>query len=142
MATRKIPLTNEQYLAGDANVCPFCGSLDIRGDEIEIAGKTAIQEVSCNECDAQWDDHYRLDHYEPRAIEPPGPPTYLCPRCGSSDLRVALLYSFKIKPGQWDLEETQEEGAPGIDQVKDQSPCECADCGWQGYFRALKQADE
>lgn len=42
-------------------VCPFCRAKDsIEGNSVEINDGYASQEVSCRECDAQWQDLYRM----------------------------------------------------------------------------------
>ena len=60
-------LTQEQkkaYMEGGANLCPFCKSADITGGSIDIDGREAWQEVSCNECNEQWRDVYKLAFVE------------------------------------------------------------------------------
>ena len=48
----------KQYMDGGANLCPFCKSADISGGQVEIDGREAWQEVSCNECQGEWRDVY------------------------------------------------------------------------------------
>jgi hypothetical protein len=60
-------LTEQQkqtYLANGGNVCPYCESADICGGAIDISGREAWQEVSCNECHATWNDVYNLASIE------------------------------------------------------------------------------
>jgi len=60
-------LTEEQkkaYLENAANLCPFCQSPDITGGPVDINGREAWQEVSCNECHEQWRDVYALAFVE------------------------------------------------------------------------------
>ena len=60
-------LTEEQkkaYMKDAANLCPFCKSPDISGGPVEIDGREAWQEVSCNECNEQWRDVYVLSFVE------------------------------------------------------------------------------
>lgn len=60
-------LTQEQkteYMQTGAQHCPVCKSLDISGGFVEVAGMEAWQEVSCNECDARWQDVYKLAFVE------------------------------------------------------------------------------
>lgn len=63
-------LTDKEYVEKGGNHCPHCGSTDITGSGVEIASGTAMQGVSCNECDAEWVDQYKLVGYE--TIEEPG----------------------------------------------------------------------
>jgi len=52
----------EKYLENPDH-CPFCGSDAIEGNGIEIIfDKEAIQEMSCIECEASWNDVYKLSH--------------------------------------------------------------------------------
>ena len=44
--------------------CPRCGSADISGDEVDIEGGLAIQEVGCVECSILWRDIYALKSIE------------------------------------------------------------------------------
>lgn len=58
------PYTDAQYVAIGANVCPFCGSGNIRGDELEVDGTKAFQACWCNDCGKNWADLYKLVGYE------------------------------------------------------------------------------
>jgi transcription elongation factor Elf1 len=56
-------ITKEQeakYLAEGGGICPFCHSQDITGGSVEIEGRVAYQDVSCNICDESWTDEYTL----------------------------------------------------------------------------------
>lgn len=58
------PMTDEQYLAyPEPNCCPCCGSDEIEGESIEIDGREALQDCSCSECGAEWEDRYQLARY-------------------------------------------------------------------------------
>jgi len=47
------------------NHCPACGSTMISADSsADIDDKFATQRVSCSDCEANWDDIYKLVHYE------------------------------------------------------------------------------
>ena len=71
---KKLTCAQRKAYLKDSNVCPFCQSpkLDIVGDEVEIAGREARQEVSCSACEASWTDVYRLASvahaYQPERI--------------------------------------------------------------------------
>lgn len=54
------------YLKSGGTSCPFCGSTDIIGDEIDFDGGQLTQEVHCQECDEQWVDSYKLISAEQR----------------------------------------------------------------------------
>ena len=47
------------------NLCPntVCRSSDIDAGGVDIDGGTASQEVSCNDCGAEWVDKYELVRY-------------------------------------------------------------------------------
>jgi hypothetical protein len=60
-------LTEEQkiaYMQDAANLCPFCKSWDIEGGPVEIDGRYAWQETTCNECQERWRDVYKLAFVE------------------------------------------------------------------------------
>lgn len=57
------PMTNEQYLAQGGTRCPFCGSLQIEGQEVNIDAGNAWQDMTCNDCHAEWQDTYTLTGY-------------------------------------------------------------------------------
>ena len=44
--------------------CPYCGSDAITGGSVDIEGKGASQEVSCQECGKCWRDVYTLANVE------------------------------------------------------------------------------
>lgn len=54
-------IDNEAYIKSP-NKCPLkeCRSDDITGSSVEIDGAFATQEVTCNECGAEWEDTYQL----------------------------------------------------------------------------------
>lgn len=54
------PLTSKQYIKQGAGLCPFCESVEISGDGVEINGTEAYQEVYCCGCGAVWQDIYKL----------------------------------------------------------------------------------
>ena len=50
----------QQYVADGGIKCPACESEDIVGDYILVEEGVATQEMSCNHCDMEWTDVYRL----------------------------------------------------------------------------------
>ncbi len=56
-------LTNGQYIKVGGTRCPFCESLDITGNEVNIDAGVAWQDVYCNECHQEWQDTYTLTGY-------------------------------------------------------------------------------
>ena len=56
----------DEYTKSEPNRCPNrkCNSTDVDGGSIVVEGKTAVQEVSCNECEVVWNDIYTLLFYE------------------------------------------------------------------------------
>ncbi len=49
----------EEYLQ-DTGYCPFCRSVQIEGDSLEVEGDAVYQDVRCLECAAAWQDEYHL----------------------------------------------------------------------------------
>lgn len=54
------PLTDAQYVACGGTKCPHCGSDGLRGDEVTVEAGKAYQGMSCNDCNDEWVDEYRL----------------------------------------------------------------------------------
>ncbi len=44
--------------------CPFCGSIDIEGGEVDVDGVIARQQITCNGCQKKWNDIYTLTGIE------------------------------------------------------------------------------
>lgn len=62
MAKKLKTLTTAQkrsYLRSGGS-CPYCRSESITGESVDIEGKHASQEVTCQECFRTWRDIYRL----------------------------------------------------------------------------------
>ena len=59
-------LTDEQKKAylKNSGKCPYCKSEDISGGFVQVDGDTAWQELTCNDCDEQWNDVYTLSDVE------------------------------------------------------------------------------
>lgn len=55
--------TQRLYLQKGGNTCPQCGGCEIIGHAVEVAGLQAVQEVTCNDCGAAWEDNYRFVGY-------------------------------------------------------------------------------
>jgi len=47
------------YLSNSGR-CPVCGSGNIEGSHMEADCDSAWQNVTCQDCEANWDDIYRL----------------------------------------------------------------------------------
>ena len=58
-----LPMTQADYVARDGRCCPFCGSESIEGGSVEITDSGAEQDVTCLECDREWQDYYKLEGY-------------------------------------------------------------------------------
>lgn len=56
-------LTNDEYIKEGGTRCPFCGSLEIEGTEINIDAGTAWQDMGCSRCGSEWQDTYVLTGY-------------------------------------------------------------------------------
>ncbi len=55
--------TQKEYL-NSSHLCPACGKGNVEGGPVEIDEGTALQEVSCIDCGADWNDHYKLISFE------------------------------------------------------------------------------
>ncbi|MBT3255223.1 MAG: hypothetical protein HN366_02025 [Deltaproteobacteria bacterium] len=53
-------LDKKMYIKEKGITCPFCGSLSIEGGFIEIDTGKAFQKMSCAECEAKWQNIYKL----------------------------------------------------------------------------------
>lgn len=49
----------KRYLK-EPSLCPFCGEGNIEGDQLEVDGAYAWQQVHCTDCQATWNDIYKL----------------------------------------------------------------------------------
>lgn len=53
-----------KYIKDKSNECPKCGCDCVEGGHVEIDAGGAWQPVSCNECEAEWVDIYKLTDVE------------------------------------------------------------------------------
>ena len=56
-------LTEQQiaeYLDQGGVICPYCESLNIEGDSVEVDAGGSTQVVTCADCGASWYDCYTL----------------------------------------------------------------------------------
>jgi hypothetical protein len=65
------PIELERYLLSEGSNCPFCGTWDIAGRSIDIECASAYQTVTCNHCDGNWVDRYRLAIVGPYLVHRP-----------------------------------------------------------------------
>jgi len=57
-------LTEQEYIQELGQVCPVCKASDIRTDgEANFDDDYAWQRVNCKDCNARWDDVYKLVGY-------------------------------------------------------------------------------
>lgn len=62
----KEPMSEYDYVESGGSVCPFCGSSDISAcGPLDADSIVAWQNVTCSDCDRDWNDLYRLVGYEP-----------------------------------------------------------------------------
>ena len=64
-------LTPEQiqkYVEDGGVHCPYCGSTDLDCSLMNQDGPIAFQEISCNGCDKQWTDIYKLVDMTPTEV--------------------------------------------------------------------------
>ena len=57
------PATNAVYVANGGQLCPFCGSENLTGEEINIDAGSAWQDIYCVDCSNEWRDTYALTGY-------------------------------------------------------------------------------
>ena len=50
----------DTYVGNGGDCCPHCQSNDLDGTGVHIDSGTAWQNISCNECNAEWQDIYSL----------------------------------------------------------------------------------
>jgi len=62
-------LTSDEYVGKLGLRCPHCHSDSISGGEVNIDAGTATQEVTCDDCDAEWLDVYNLTGYADLQID-------------------------------------------------------------------------
>jgi formate dehydrogenase maturation protein FdhE len=58
------PMTNKEYLSHSGNKCPFCGSHNISGREVQTDCDYAWRKVDCNDCDKEWTENFKMTGYE------------------------------------------------------------------------------
>lgn len=58
-----MPKTNQEYLADPVH-CPYCNHHDIESKIPSIFDDVCVSKVSCNNCEREWSDIYRLASYE------------------------------------------------------------------------------
>lgn len=57
---KKLTVKKKRSYLRHGSCCPYCGSISITGESVDIEGAGASQEVSCHECERRWRDVYRL----------------------------------------------------------------------------------
>ena len=67
-------MTSKEYISKGGVLCPNCGSWDIAGGGVDIDAGIAWQEISCNSCNAEWTDTYRLTGYANLRLSAPASP--------------------------------------------------------------------
>lgn len=63
MAWRLPGGNRDNYHHVDGYRCPACRSTDVVGHSYDVLRDTVTQEMTCNLCDAAWDDVYTLTAY-------------------------------------------------------------------------------
>lgn len=51
--------TEQEYLADNTH-CPNCDSNQIEGGSFEVDRHGVWQDITCNNCETTWTDHYKL----------------------------------------------------------------------------------
>lgn len=65
MCQQAVSTRKEAYLKSGGAKCPVCSSESIEAHgSVEVNGESAHLAVSCNDCDATWDDAYTLSGIE------------------------------------------------------------------------------
>lgn len=57
-------MADQKYIKTGGIFCPFCGSDQIEGGNIDIEGMIAYQPIKCNDCGEYWQDYYSLKGLE------------------------------------------------------------------------------
>jgi formate dehydrogenase maturation protein FdhE len=57
------------FVNGEADHCPVCGTGFITGKAPDVEGRQVFQEVSCDVCYSVWEVRYVLAGYELRTAE-------------------------------------------------------------------------
>jgi transposase-like protein len=55
----------KRYVEHKGLACPYCGSNDLEAGIMDADGGYAWQPVTCNGCDREWQDRYKLVGGEP-----------------------------------------------------------------------------
>lgn len=56
-------LTREEFIEGEGNRCPFCGEVDSADfGSLTVDADRVFQECRCGQCDAAWDNAYKIDN--------------------------------------------------------------------------------
>jgi len=55
--------TQKEHIANGGQSCPKCNSDQIEGSEVTIDTGKTYQEMTCLECNAQWEDIYDLTSF-------------------------------------------------------------------------------
>jgi len=50
----------EYYLKNEGTNCPFCGSDNLEGQNVDINDGIILQYIICKNCDNTWTDIYKL----------------------------------------------------------------------------------
>jgi formate dehydrogenase maturation protein FdhE len=66
-------MTDAEYVAVHGIQCPVCGSTEIEGNDTDMGGQTATQEISCLACESTWVDVYKLIGYDQLSDNSPEP---------------------------------------------------------------------
>lgn len=56
-------MTQEAYVAAGGAKCPCCAGTAFYGGGVLIEEGKAIQDITCQDCEASWNDVYILDSY-------------------------------------------------------------------------------
>ena len=63
-------LTEQEYIQELGQVCPICKASDIRTDgEASFDADYAWQRITCEDCNARWDDVYKLVGYSLSVVD-------------------------------------------------------------------------
>jgi len=54
----------DRYLKSGGAICPFCKTYNITAGQSDFDSDYMAQKVSCEECESEWTDFYRLVNAE------------------------------------------------------------------------------
>lgn len=61
--THTVKVSEAQYVEAEGGICPICEGNDLYCGSVDIEGRRAFQEITCQNCGTNWLDVYELGGY-------------------------------------------------------------------------------